>query len=115
MAFYVVYIKEIHPSDGWQIPSNEAEGVVYRQPRTREERVEVGQACVLALALELPALVDEMDDAVAQAYGAMPERLYVIDRGGRVAYKGGMGPILFDPEAWEQAIRNLLREDGAAS
>ena len=33
-----------------------------------QERVEVGQACMLKLALEMPALVDEMDDEVAKAY-----------------------------------------------
>jgi hypothetical protein len=107
LAFYVVYIKEIHPSDGWQLPSNEVDGVVHRQHRSLDERVEVGQACMLALSLELPALVDEMDDAVAAAYGAMPERLYVIDRSGRVAYKGGLGPILFDPDEWERAIAHI--------
>ena len=107
-----MYIKEIHPSDGWQLPSNEREGVVHRQHQSLEERVEVGQTCMLALSLELPALVDEMDDAVAEAYGAMPERLYVIDSGGRIAYKGGLGPILFDPDEWERAITRVLAEPG---
>jgi hypothetical protein len=73
-----------------------------------DERVEVGEACMLKLSLELPALVDEMDDAVASAYGAMPERLYLIDADGRIAYKGGLGPIGFDPEAWERAIEVTL-------
>ena len=59
---------------------------------------------MIKMALELPALVDEMDDAVASAYGAMPERLYLIGADGRIAYKGDIGPIGFDPESWEQAI-----------
>ena len=89
------------------MPSNERDGVVHRQHQSLDERVEVGQACMLKLSLELPALVDEMDDAVAKAYGAMPERLYVIGSDGRVAYKGGMGPMLFDPEEWERAIQSV--------
>ena len=56
------------------------------------------------LALTLPALVDEMDDAVSEAWAAMPERLYVVGRDGRIAYKGDLGPLGFDPDGWEQAI-----------
>jgi len=37
--------------------------VLFRQHRSMEERVEVGQACMIKMALEMPALVDEMDDA----------------------------------------------------
>jgi len=73
-----------------------------------EERIEVGQACMLRLELEMPALVDEMDDGVARAYAAVPERLYLIGADGKVAYKGGMGPMFFRPEEWEQAITRYL-------
>ncbi len=87
---------------------NEQDAVLFRQHQSMEERVEVGQACMLKMALETPALVDEMDDAVAKAYAAMPERLYLIGTDGRVAYKGGMGPMYFRPAEWEEAIRSLL-------
>ena len=49
-----------------------------------------------------------MDDAVAKAYAAMPERLYLIGKDGTVVYKGGMGPMFFRPPEWEQAIRDYL-------
>ena len=104
----VVYIKEIHPTDGWQVKENETDAVLVRQHRSMEERVEVGAACMLKLALEMPAVVDEMDDAVATSYAALPERLYVIGTDGRVAYKGGMGPMFFKPAEWESAIEELL-------
>jgi len=77
---------------------------VYAQHRSLDERIEVGQACMLKLALEMPAVVDEMDDAVARAYGAVPERLYFIGEDGTVVYKGGMGPMFFRPAEWERAI-----------
>lgn len=82
--------------------------MLVRQPRLLAERVEVGQTCMLKLALEIPALVDEMDDAVAAAYAAMPERLYLVGRDGRIAYQGGMGPMFFRPAEWEEAIENYL-------
>lgn len=70
--------------------------------------MEVGQTCMLKLALEMPALVDEMDDAVSRAYAAMPERLYLIGCDGRVVYKGGMGPMFFRPDEWARAIEEHL-------
>jgi len=85
------------------------DGVLARAHRSLEERFEVGQACMTKLALELPALVDEMDDGVSTAYAAMPERLYLVGADGRIAYKGEMGPLGFDPEAWEGAIREATR------
>jgi hypothetical protein len=63
---------------------------------------------MLKLALEIPALVDEMDDAVASAYAAMPERLYLVGRDGRIVYQGGMGPMFFRPGEWEEAIHDHL-------
>lgn len=108
MDFFVVYIREIHPSDGWQVATNERDGVLVRQPLSFDERVEVGQTCVTHMALELPALVDDMDDAVCEAWAALPERLYLVGTDGTIAYKGGMGPMDFDPAEWEQAITESL-------
>ncbi len=87
---------------------NEQDAVLIAQHQSMAERVEVGQTCLLKLALEPPALVDEMDDAVAKAYAAMPERLYLIGKDGTVVYKGGMGPMFSRPPEWEQAIRDYL-------
>jgi len=84
--------------------------VLVRQHQSFEERVEVGQTCMLKMALEIPALVDEMDDAVAAAYAAMPERLYLVGRDGRIAYQGGMGPMLFRPGEWEEAIKSHIAQ-----
>ena len=90
---------------------NEQDAVLFRQHQSMEERVEVGDSCMVKLALEPPALVDEMDDAVAKAYAAMPERLYLIGKDGRVAYKGGMGPMFFRPAEWEESIQSMLGRD----
>ncbi len=87
---------------------NEQDAVLVAQHRSMDERMEVGQACMVKLALEIPAVVDEMDDAVARAYAAMPERLYLVGRDGRVAYKGGLGPMFFRPAEWEAAIEGYL-------
>lgn len=84
--------------------------MLVRQHQSFDERVEVGQTCMLKMALEIPALVDEMDDAVAAAYAAMPERLYLVGGDGRIAYQGGMGPMFFRPDEWEAAIAGYLEQ-----
>jgi hypothetical protein len=42
--------------------------------------------------VSLPVFVAAMDDRVNRAYSAWPDRLYVIDGRGRIAYRGGPGP-----------------------
>jgi len=108
----VIYIKEIHPTDGWQVGANERDAVLFHQHRSMEERVEVARECMAKTALDMPAVVDEMDDAVARSYAAMPERLYLVGRDGRVAYKGGVGPMFFRPKEWESAIARYLDDSG---
>ncbi len=105
----MLYIKEIHSTDGWQVKENEQDRVLHRQHRSLDERIEVGRVCMTKLALEMPALVDELDDGVTNAYTGMPERLYLIGADGRIAYKSGIGPVFFLPEEWERAIRDHLR------
>jgi hypothetical protein len=92
------------------VQENERDEVLVPQHRLMQERVEVGQMCMLKMALGMPAVVDEMDDAVARAYAAMPERLYLIGSDGRVAFKGGMGPMFFRPQDWERAIERELAQ-----
>jgi Iodothyronine deiodinase len=109
VAFFVVYVQEAHPTDGWQVDSNVQEGVLYRQHQTFDEREAVAHACSLDLHMPLPILIEEMDNGIDEAYGAAPERLYVIDADGRVAYQGGAGPHFFDLDEWEQAIEACVK------
>ena len=100
----MVYVQEAHPTDGWQVENNVAEGVLFRQHQSYDEREAVATTCSLDLHLSIPVLVEEMDNAIDEAYGAAPERLYLIGVEGRVAYHGGVGPHFFDPDEWERAI-----------
>jgi hypothetical protein len=106
--FLSVYIREAHPTDGWRMASNDQVGVTIAQPRTNEERIAVAAKCCTALNMRMPLLVDAIDDRVGHAYSGMPDRLYVIDRDGRVFYKGGRGPRGFKPAEMEQALILLL-------
>jgi iodothyronine deiodinase-like protein len=109
-----VYVREAHPTDGWRMASNDKVGIAVQQPCTLEERVGVAAKCCTALEMNMPLLVDSLDDQVGHAYSGMPDRLYVIDRQGKVAYKGGRGPFGFKPGEMEQALIMLLLDEGAA-
>ena len=106
--FVCVYIKEAHPTDGSQSPPNVDEGVLYAQPTNADERAAVAAACMLRYNFSFPMVLDELTDGVERDYKAWPERLYVIDRDGNVAWKCGLGPYGFDPDGFERAISALM-------
>ena len=69
---------------------------------------EVAATCAIQLKIRMPVVVDKVDDEIARAYGALPDRLYLIGRGGHVAFRGAPGPFGFQPEALEAAIEKEL-------
>jgi type I thyroxine 5'-deiodinase len=107
VAFFVVYIREAHPSDAWQLPVNVKDDVVYASPSDGGQRVDLANVCVTRLGIKLPAIVDRFDDATDTAYSGWPDRLYVIDRDGRIAYKSAPGPFGFKPAEVERVLADL--------
>jgi hypothetical protein len=108
VAFFIVYIREAHPEDGWVLADNRREEIALADPTSLEERAEAAEACVVRLRTRIPVLLDDLDDAVALAYGGWPDRLYLIGRDGRVAFQGGRGPEGFKPEELAAAIDSEL-------
>ena len=107
IEFFVVYVQEAHPTDGWQVESNIKDDVFYRQHQSLDEREEAAQSCTIGLHISIPTLVEEMDNAIDESYGAAPERLYLIGKDGRVAYHGGAGPHFFDLDELDEAIQDM--------
>ena len=76
---------------------------MFVEPTTLERRSEVAAACSAKLALTIPRVVDDMENTVDEAYAAWPERLFVVDADGTIAYAGTQGPFGFEPgevDAW---------------
>ena len=69
-----------------------------------EQRVKAACSCCEAMNMSVPLLVDGMDNRVGEAYSGHPDRLYLIDVDGTVAYKGGRGPFGFIPQELEQSL-----------
>ena len=112
--FLTVYVREAHPTDEWQMKSNlkDKDDVCYAQPKTLEQRVMIANDFVKRFKFTLPFGIDDMSNAANDAYAAWPERIYIIDESGRIAYRGGIGPLNYKPE---EAREWLAARYGAAS
>ena len=108
VEFFLIYIREAHPANGWQVPNNLIEDVIYDEPVTDAERTGIAAACQLALDIEMPMLVDRIDNDVEEKYVGLPMRQFLIDAAGRIAYAGAKGPFGWDDEAFEEALKALL-------
>ncbi len=109
VEFGVVYIREAHPEDGWVVNMNRDEGIEVVDPTTNDERADVAASCAIRLEIEMPVVIDDVDDRIASAYGALPDRLYLVGRGGQIAYQGAPGPFGFQPAELETAIETELK------
>jgi iodothyronine deiodinase-like protein len=110
VAFYAVYILEAHPSDVWQMQSNVKDNVVFASPRDFEERASVANSCVRKLGIKFPAVIDGFQNSTEMAYTGWPDRLYLIDKDGKIVYKSKPGPFGFHPDELKAALeRSVVR------
>jgi hypothetical protein len=72
--------------------------VCYAQPKNLEQRLYIANDFIKRFKYPVPFGVDDMSNSAEAAYSAWPERLYVIDENGHIAYRGGMGPFHYDPK-----------------
>lgn len=78
--------------------SNVKDDVCYAQPKNLGQRVYIANDFIKRYKYPVPFGIDDMSNAAEGAYSAWPERLYVIDENGHIAYKGGNGPFKYDPK-----------------
>lgn len=109
MAFYVVYIQEAHPTDLWQMGSNIRDGVLFASPRSDDERTATAESCVRKLGIQIPAVLDRIENATERAYTGWPDRMYVIDTKGRIAFKSPPGPFGFSTRNLARSLRELTK------
>jgi hypothetical protein len=106
--FFMVYVREQHPNRDASPRVITRDEVSVAAPETIEERQEIAKEFAAEFKLTMPVLVDNMDSAVEKVYQALPDRIYVIDRDGRVAYEGGRGPVGFVVADVPQVLDDLL-------
>uniref|UniRef100_A0A3B4AVM9 Iodothyronine deiodinase n=1 Tax=Periophthalmus magnuspinnatus TaxID=409849 RepID=A0A3B4AVM9_9GOBI len=88
--FLVVYIAEAH-SSGWAFTNN----YDIKQHQGLEDRLSAARI-LFQKDPPCPVVVDEMSNCTTIKYGALPDRMYVL-QAGKVIYKGEMGPWGYDP------------------
>lgn len=106
--FRVIYVAEAHPTDGRQVPANVRDKVLIERHKELAARKTAAKSLRDTLGLKLPIFVDSMDDRASRDYGAWPDRIYIVDRYGKLAYVGAMGPSGFKPKEAREALA-LLR------
>lgn len=92
---------------------NVKQKVLFSNPLTIAERSSVAASCVKNLGIKIPALVDDLKNSTERAYTAWPDRLYLVDAEGRVAYKSDPGPFGFDAKRLEAELVGLIRKTPA--
>ncbi len=105
VEFVVVYIREAHAMDS-RLPMTFGN---IEDPVTYEERRTMAEFSSETLGMRIPAIADDLDDAVSLAYHGWPERLYLINPDGEVLFRCGPGPFGFDPDGLETAIQARLK------
>ena len=88
--------------------SNIKDKVVFASPKDEDERGLVAGSCVRKLGIEMPALLDEFGNSTDNAYTAWPDRIYLIDRTGKIAYKSKPGPFGFKPDELRAALQKTV-------
>jgi hypothetical protein len=86
-----IYVREKAPAT---LPPAAAKLYVPRGPVPA--RLSAPRLCTRSLGLTMPAVLDP-DGRVDRAYVASPDRLYVVDERGRIAYQGQRGPMHVNP------------------
>jgi type I thyroxine 5'-deiodinase len=111
-------VREAHPTDEWQMKSNVKDDVCYAQPKTLEQRVAIANDFTKRFKFSLPFGIDDMSNAADNAYSAWPERIYIIDESGHIAYRGGIGPFNYKPaeaREWLSARYGAVKHESSAA
>lgn len=102
-----MYIREAHP-DSVLFTFDGGKEVLSKitQASSAEARAENAKKCLATLKLSIPAVVDGDDNRVNREYAGWPDRMYVVGRDGKIAYRGEPGPWGFRPNEVENWLKN---------
>lgn len=106
MDFLTVYILEAHPTDGWRWNNN----VEIPQHKSLEDRLAAAEMLKKSSRCSVPIMVDAFENEASKAYGAWPERLFII-QDGKIVYEGGTGPYNYkitEVQGWLEKYKARL-------
>ena len=117
--FYIVYISEAHAMDDKR-PVAYAKEMKIKEHTTYGERCAVAEMLVRDKKLTIPCLIDGIENTVAKAYKALPDRIFVVGTDGKLVVAGKRGPFGFKPaleetKKWIAAYRESLGQPTTSS
>jgi len=113
--FFLVYLREAHPGSIVSVAQDDKEELQkLGQTDDWAARAKHAELCTTTLKLTFPALIDNEQNEVRNAYAGWPSRLMVIGTEGKVAYDGGRGPRGFQAEPLAKWLKEHLGEPRAS-
>jgi hypothetical protein len=107
--FKIVYIRDSHPVLGFRAPTNDRRDIgPDQEPRNLADREQWACADRKKMACTIPVVMDTFDDRTLKAYDAFPQRIVVIDRGGKIVHASS-GLAGFELETVTRVVRSLER------
>ena len=94
--------------------SNIKDNVVFATPKNEDEREFIAGACVRKLGIKIPAVLDEFGNGTEAAYTGWPDRLYLINGQGHVAFKTLPGPFGFKTDLLAAALAKIVPPEAKA-
>ncbi len=67
-------------------------------PKSILDRRETAKTCVKDLGIKIPCLIDDIENSTDGKYKGWPDRLFVVDKEGKIAVAGKRGPWGFKPD-----------------
>jgi len=105
--FVAVYITEAHARDEW--PAGDKLSTC-SQPTTRKERLDQAKLLQESKQINMPLVVDDMDNQFETAFSCWPVRFYVLQH-GKVTFKAQPSAYMngYDFDEIEVALRSHLK------
>ena len=108
--FLVVYIEEAHPAE----KKHYLKQIDIETHKSLDDRISAAENLIKESCddgddedFPAPIVVDTMDNEANHAYGALPDRLYIV-KDGKIAYVGGQGPYGYNLKETEERLRELI-------
>ena len=105
----MVYTREAHPAVGGRLTAPFVSGPIVPDAKSVVERGLAACKVARNFQIPFPTLVDDIANTTQTAYDTDPDRLFVVNKRGVLAYVGGIGPGGFHPDQVPPVLDRLLR------
>jgi len=104
--FLTIYQAEAHPIGGWEAP-DQPDHFKVEQASTTEGRRATANAFFKQMDMQGMLAVVGIDAAATLAYGAMPDRFFVVGDNGRIIHCQEQGPFGYKPDELASFLEEL--------